>query len=136
MFCIFDKIETPEKVYRGGWECIHADTCLPDYWGGHHLPHVQIPVIPGMSLSDIKAAIRSEIAQGAVAGSNDDAILLSCDWAPDRLIDQANATLKGVIASVDRIKPAVKGKRKFFTDIEVSEENDVYAYFVFRRVQS
>lgn len=21
-------------------ECSHVDTCLPDYWSGHHLPHV------------------------------------------------------------------------------------------------
>jgi hypothetical protein len=30
------------------FDIIHADTCLPDYWSGHHLPHVQIPVFNGM----------------------------------------------------------------------------------------
>lgn len=32
-------------------ECCHADTCLPDYWSGHHLPHVQIAVWRGMTLA-------------------------------------------------------------------------------------
>lgn len=122
-------------VYRGGWECIHADTCLPDYWGGHHLAHVQIPAIPGMTLADIKAALRDEVTQGAVMGSNDDAILLSCDWVPERLVKQAEATLKGVYRSIENLRPTKKGQRKFFTDITIDEDEDcsVYAFFVFKR---
>lgn len=53
-------------------ECAHADTCLPDYWCGHHRPHVQIPVTPGMSLKAIKEEIRNALWQGAVSGSCDD----------------------------------------------------------------
>lgn len=121
-------------IDRAPFECCHADTCLPDYWGGgHHLPHVQIPIVPGMSLRDIKAAIRSEVAQGAIAGTNDDSVLLACDWIPDRLVPQSQAVLRGVYASIKRLSPAIKGQRKFFTDLEISEDNDVYAYFVFRR---
>lgn len=66
-------------------ELIHVDTCLPDYWSGHHLPHVMIPAIPGMSGKDIREAIRDELRQGAVMGSDDLAFLLSADYVgPER----------------------------------------------------
>lgn len=61
-------------------EIYHADTCLPGYWPGHHRAHVQIPVVPGMSGKAIREAIRSEISQGAVMGSDDIAFLLSADY--------------------------------------------------------
>lgn len=64
--------------------CNHVDTCLPDYWSGHHLAHVQIPVTRRkMSLAEIRRAIRSELAQGAVMGSCDEARLLSYDYVSD-----------------------------------------------------
>ena len=52
------------------FECLHAATCLSDYWGGHHLPHVSISAYP-MSLEQLKDALKSEINQGAVAGGHD-----------------------------------------------------------------
>ena len=60
-------------------ECAHVDTCLPDYWSGHHLPHVQIAVWRGMTMRQVKQAIRDELRQGAVMGSTDYARLLSAD---------------------------------------------------------
>ena len=48
-------------------ECLHADTCLPDYWGGHHLAHVQIPVYRGMTLKAIKESIRDEDSESVYA---------------------------------------------------------------------
>lgn len=114
-------------------EIFHVDTCLPDYWPGHHRAHVQIPVFPGMSGKDIRNAIKSELAEGAVMGSDDIAFLLSADYVgADRESDADRAT-KAAYAAVNRMRPARKGQRRFFTDIEESEDGDhtVYAFFVF-----
>lgn len=115
-------------------ECAHADTCLPDYWGGHHLPHVQIPVYAGMTMKEIKAAIRSELSQGAVMGSDDSARLLSADMVRPEEEKQADRITRAAYAAVNRMRPAKKGQRSFFKDIEAPGndcENTVYAFFVF-----
>lgn len=103
-------------------ECVHADTCLPDYWSGHHLPHVQIAVWRGMSLTDIKRELLSELLQGAVAGAVYD--------------DSDDTWHKRARAAVNRIKPNTKGQRRFFLDLEDTPDDDdccesVYAFFVF-----
>lgn len=115
------------------FECVHADTCLADYWGGHHLPHVQIPVWPGMSLKDIKDAIKDEIRQGAIAGSTEYARLLSADIVKPGEEKLADQVTRAAYASVNRMKPAKKGQRKFFMDIEEPCEDceTVWAFFVF-----
>lgn len=118
------------------FDCVHADTCLPDYWSGHHLPHIAIPVWYGMTLKDIKQSIKNEIAQGAFAGNTDDVMLLSYSFIPPESEELADKLTKAAYAAVNRIKPNKKGQRKFFTDLEKdAEENDysVYAYFVFIR---
>ena len=56
----------------------HASTCLPDYWGGHHLPHISVPVCRSMTAGELRDALRDEVNQGAIAGAdapadNDDA---------------------------------------------------------------
>lgn len=115
-------------------ECVHADTCLPDFWSGHHLAHVQIPVYKGMTFKAIKADIYSELAQGAVMGSDDLAFLLSADFVgDDRDADAIKAT-KAAYAAVNRMKPVNKGQRRFFMDLEPQKGDDcptVYAYFIF-----
>lgn len=109
-------------------ECCHADTCLPDYWGGHHLAHLQIPVYTGMSLMAIKDALHAELSHGAVMGneplSREDSGKAGDQW------------YKAAHAAVNRMRPAKKHQRRFFTDIESSENEDdcggsVYAFFVF-----
>ena len=117
------------------FDCAHADTCLPDYWGGHHLPHIQIYVVPGMSLSDIKKALRSELSQGAVCGSNAAARALSDYIVRDE--KYADKVTKSAYAAIARIKPVKKNQKKFFTDVELGEDGDssVYAYFVFREIE-
>jgi len=118
-------------------ELNHVDTCLSCYWGGHHMPHVQIAVYPGIKLSEIKSAIRSELAEGAVMGSCDTARLLAADMVnPDeeRAADQAT---RAAYAAINRMKPNQKGQRSFFRDLEPQEEDDaesVYAYFVFAEI--
>ncbi len=112
-------------------ECLHADTCLPDYWGGHHLAHVQIPVYRGMTLKAIKESIRDELCMGAVCGSDEIATLLSADLVTDE--KRADQVTRAAYAAVNRIKPVKKGQRRFFTDLEEQDEDyePVYAYFVF-----
>jgi hypothetical protein len=116
------------------FECAHADTCLPDYWGGHHLPHVAIPVWRGMHLKQLRDAIKSELAQGAVCGSTDYARLLSADLVKPEEEKMADRVTRAAYAAVNRIKPAKKGARRLFTDLDLDEDEDapmVYAYFVF-----
>jgi len=101
------------------------------------MPHVQIAVYPGIKLSEIKSAIRSELAEGAVMGSCDTARLLAADMVnPDeeRAADQAT---RAAYAAINRMKPNQKGQRSFFRDLEPQEEDDaesVYAYFVFAEI--
>lgn len=111
-------------------EIYHADTCLSDYWPGHHRAHVQIPVIPGMSGKDIRDAIKSEIAQCAVAGSDWISRMLS-DCASPTEQAEAEKVYRAAIAAVNRMRPAKKGQRRFFTDIDASDDAEtVYAFFV------
>lgn len=117
------------------FECAHVDTCLCGYWSGHHLPHVQIPVYRGMTLNAIKSAIMGELRQGYVMGNTEEARMLSADMVKPEEEKQADKVTKAAYAAVNRMKPAKKGQRKFFLDLEeVVEDYDgesVYAYFVF-----
>jgi len=109
----------------------HADTCLPDYWSGHHLPHIMVPVWRGMRINDIRSMIRSELSQGAIMGNSDDARLLSFDLILPEEVKRADRLTKAAYAAVNKIKLAGK-KRKLFMGLEESDENSesVYAYFV------
>lgn len=117
------------------FECCHADTCLSDYWSGHHLPHVQIPVYRGMSLKDVKSALRSELSQCAIMGSSDNARLLSADVVRPGEEKQARRVTRAAYAAVNRMSLADPHKRKLFMDLDESNENDccdsIYAFFVF-----
>jgi len=120
---------------RPVFELAHVDTCLPDYWSGHHLAHVQIPVRPRMSMGEIKSAIRQELCMGSVMGSSEDARLLSADIVKPDEEKQADAITRAAYAAVSKMKPAKKGQRIFFTELEESDEDgeSVYAFFVFVR---
>jgi len=117
------------------FECCHADTCLSDYWPGHHLPHVQIPVYRGMTLAQVKREIKSELSQGAVMGSTDNARLLSADMVRPDEVKQADRVTLAAYAAVNRMRLADPRKRKLFMELEEIDENDccesVYAFFVF-----
>lgn len=120
---------------RPVFKLAHAGTCLPDYWSGHHLPHVQIPVHRGMTLGEIRSAIRQEILMGYIMGSTDDARLLSADMVKPDEEKQADAISRAAYAAVNKMKPAKKGQRRFFTELEESDEDgeSVYAFFVLVR---
>lgn len=109
----------------------HADTCLPSFWGGHHLPHVQVIVHKGMTLGAVKQALNNELNEGALMGSNvgDDA------WSsgPD-----GEAWYEAALLAISEI--GVWDDRgdetPLFTDLEEETEDDdgcesVYAFFVF-----
>jgi len=110
-----------------------ADVCLSDYWPGHHLPYVQIPVYRGMKLNEIKDAIRSELSQGCVMGNTDEARLLSFYFINPNDDLLADKLTKKAYAAVNRISPVKKNTRRFFMDLDEQTDDDwtVYAYFVF-----
>lgn len=122
-------------------ECIHAATCLPDYWSGHHLAHVQIPVWKGMDLDDIKSSLKAELDVNAVAGSDDIAQLLSDAPIPDHLPAGADDdAYEAARAAINAIQPLDPAQTTFFNDLEEEPEDPsgfedaatVYAFFVFR----
>lgn len=103
----------------------HADTCLPSFWGGNHLPHIQVTVRKGMSLGELKADLKSELVNGCVMGADapadDDE-----EWfaAAKEAIDQIEATA------------GTGNDTTLFNDLEEESEDDdgsdsVYAFFVF-----
>ena len=111
---------------------VHADTCLPDFWSGHHLPHVSIPAYP-QSFASVRRAIVNEIRMGAVMGAVDDARLLSADMVRPDEEARADLLTRKVYAAINRdIKPGRKGARLAFRDVEEPNdcEDSVNAYFV------
>jgi len=128
--------ETPEAPRgRVKLECVHADTCLSDYWGGHHLPHVSVPVWRGMTIGQLRDALRSELRQGAVCGSTDDARLLSADMVKPDEEKRADALTRAAYAAINRdVKMRKPGARHPFRDLDEESDEDasMYAFFVFR----
>lgn len=106
-------------------ECCHADTCLPDYWGGHHLPHIQIPVYRGMTHKSLIAELHSELSNGCVMGSDP---VTRDDSGP-----AGDAWYKRAHAAINRIEFNTRGR--LFNDLEPDSddcEESVYAFFVFK----
>lgn len=108
--------------------CVHVDTCLDCYWSGHPKAHVQIPVYKGMHIGDVKLALHNELNQGYVMGDD--------KRTGDDSGDAGDKWYKAAHAAVNRLKPAIKGKRRMFESLDkVSEDDDtvetVYAYFIF-----
>ena len=120
-------------------ELFHVDTCLSDFWAGHSLPHVQIEVWPGMSMKNIKDALRDELRMGCVMGSDDNARLLSDAFVGAENEKRADQLTRAAYAAINRMRPINKGQRRFFTDLEpIDSEDDtiesVYAFFIFDEV--
>ena len=117
--------------------CLHADTCLPDYWGGHHLPHIGVPVFRSMTIGQLRDALRDELRQGAVCGSTDDARLLSADLVRPDEEKRADALTRAAYAAIARdVRMRKPGPRRPFADLDPSTDDgdgeSVYAYFVFK----
>lgn len=117
--------------------CHAFDVCLPDYWSGHHMPHVQVAVTRRkMSFAEIRRAIRHELRHGYVMGSSDDARMLSADFTPDER--RANALNRAAYAAVNRdVVGARKGQRYADTGVDIVDDDDatVCMYFVFEVIE-
>lgn len=123
--------ELPGQIIENEVECLHVDTCLSGYWGGHHLPHVQIAVWRGMTIGDVRRGILYELNQGCIMGSTEEARLLQADVVQPEEADLAEFLFEKVCKSVEKLRG---NKRRLFTDLEESDDEDsesVYAYFVF-----
>lgn len=111
---------------------VHTDTCLPDYFSGDSRPWLCIPAFP-QSFASVRRALADEVRQGAIGGSDDHARLLSADtMQPDEEV-RADELTRKVHAAIRRdIKPAIKGGRIAFRDVEPAEDGDGYpiAYFI------
>lgn len=121
-------------------ELAHCDTCLPDYWRGHHLAHIQVPVWRGMTPKQLRQELRSELAHGCVMGSDELSDLLRPDM-PQEDEAKAERAWRAALAAVNRVRPAKKGARRLFLDLdEVDPDDDgadlVYAFFIIRGVGS
>ncbi|WGH49542.1 hypothetical protein [Alishewanella phage vB_AspM_Slicko01] len=115
--------------------CVHVDTCVPCFWQGDNRPHVQISVWHGMRFSEIKKAILDEMRLGAIGGTQY-GNLLSCDFLTnDKDIKFVESWYKKAFAAVNRLAPAIKGKRTTFRDLEKVTDSDnfdtVCAFFIF-----
>ena len=66
----------------------HIDTCLPDFFGGHHKAHLQVPVDCNTSIEDLRSNLLSELYQGAVAGSDIVAMALLASPMPNVLTSE------------------------------------------------
>lgn len=110
-------------------ECGHADTCLPSYWGGHHLAHIQVPVWNGMSLDVLKASLRRELNEGAIAGAD----------YPGTHNDQWYAAAVAAVNAMT-VHPGANPEH-LFKGLEVGEDEpdddgeSVYAFFVFTPIE-
>ena len=114
--------------HRYHLECCHADTCLSDYWGGHHLAHIQVPVWNGMSLAELKKALMSELNEGAVAGSD----------YPGDYDEQWYAAARAAVQAIEAKTAA--GAENLFPLLEPQGDDEdaptVYAFFVFRPTEA
>ena len=127
-------IDLAEHRYQ--LECIHADTCFPDYWGGHHLAHIQVPVWNGMSLAELKKALMSELNEGAVAGSGYPGDHDEQWYAAAR--DAVQAIEAFAVRAIEAKTPAAAAENLFPLLIPQTEDDDVptvYGFFVFRHVR-
>lgn len=115
-------------------ELIQADTCLPDYWGGHHRAHIAVPVDADTTMPQLRQMLRDELMHGAVMGSDDNARLLSADWVPHEDNKRANAVTRAAHAAINRLR--ANGRKRQFRDLPESDDsgNSVYAFFVFNEV--
>jgi len=134
--CVFECAEGHEgqpvtidlAEHRYHLECCHADTCLSDYWGGHHLAHVQVLVWNGMSLAELKKALMSELNEGAVAGAGYPGDHDEQWYAAAR--DAGQAIEAKTAAGADNLFPLLEPQG------DDEDAPTVYGFFVFRPTEA
>lgn len=98
------------------------DACLPDYFGGHHKPVLQVPVDGNTTRKQLYDVLLSELAQGVI----------------DYQIDENNLdydAIREAIKDCIYFKPECQDDDILFPDLDKWEESDddyepVYAFFV------
>jgi len=97
----------------------HIDTCLPDYFGGHHLPNFNIPVYKGMTYYDLK--------QQMLSGYFTDHIEELNGKEEEEFIREVEYLFNGV--DLESVLPEVEDREE---EMEVMEDyiNDVCMFFV------
>lgn len=99
------------------------NVCLPDYFGGHHKPVLQVPVDGNTTRKDIHSSLLSELAQGVIDYEIDENRL---DYA----------AIRQAIKDCIYFKPEWKDDDILFPHLDKWEESDdncdsmVYAFFV------
>lgn len=112
------------------FEIVYVNTCLPDYWSGHHKAHVCIPVWNGMTFNELKSSLHSEIAQCAVCGSDTIAEMLSLSGD---FSDEATSTAyQAAHDAVDAITLSESANpNHLFSNLDLDDDGEtVYAYFL------
>ena len=109
----------------------HTDTCLPDYFSGDSRPWLCIPAYR-QTFASVRRALESEVRQGAIGGSDDNARLLSSGLVRPDEENRADTLTRKLYAAIRRdVRPARKGDRLAFRDIAADEDGEtVMAYFV------
>ena len=96
----------------------HYDTCLPDYFSGHHLPYIQIPAYK-MTLETLKQELKQEAGQ-YIANLSDD--------------DISDELYAAILSAIDDIT-LLDGVTTVFDDIGYGYDDDtVYAYFLIQGI--
>ncbi|MDC0600085.1 hypothetical protein OAO65_02125 [Flavobacteriales bacterium] len=90
---------------------------MPDYFGGHHLPYLQIPVDGETTKEQLKQQLKDELNQGAIGGN--------------QLYDVTESDLFHYLAN-QAINHLVINSELPFEELEPFNEHDesVYAYFL------
>lgn len=111
-----------------------ADLCVADFWGGHHLPHVQIPVHKHTTADEVRAMLTQEVAMGAVARLPE-----GWDESPEWYAAARKAIAELEIYSDEPFAGELEeGPPEDGVDVDwlESDFDDVYAFFVFEEVES
>jgi hypothetical protein len=106
-------------------ELQHYDTCLSDYFGGHHNPVIQIPIYAPMWLKEIKEALLNELS-------------MTYDHYEHSVeTEDFDQWYKAAQTSIKRLTNASGFRGKHFKDIELPIDDmaePCYAYFIFNEV--
>ena len=98
------------------------DACLPDYFGGHHKPVLQVPVDGNTTRKELYNGLLSELAQGVI----------------DYEIDNNQLDYESIRQAIKEciyFKPDCKDNDILFPDLDKWDESDdncdsCYAFFV------
>lgn len=97
-----------------------AGAMLPDYWGGHHLPHISVEVTAETTVDELIGSLSNELDMGYIRGSDFDPESTNDLWYA-----QAHLAISAIRSTHD--KP--------FEDLvprtQDDDEPEIQAYFLF-----